>query len=149
MDFGLALTIVLLASSPVDAAPPPPPGGHIPIFFGGANQAGYPALTPTDVSGSVSEGVPAELSVTSAPNPFRAQTKIRFALRRADPVMIRLFNLAGEEVKVMSLRPAQTGWQEAVWDGSDRAGKRVSSGVYFYRLETGNLSATGRIVYLK
>lgn len=131
------------------ASPPPPPGGHIPIFFGGANEAGYPPLTPTQVAAPAPGALPPDLAATTAPNPFRARTTIRFALHRPERTRIRFFNLAGEEIAALVHSPREAGWQEVEWDGRNVQGQRLASGVYFYRIEAGGRAASGRLVFLR
>ena len=69
------------------------------------------------------------------PNPFNPITRITFSVEQGGPVNLRIFDVNGRLVRVLVdawLEPRQ---YEAVWDGTDRRGKQVASGVYFYRLD--------------
>ncbi|MCP4583756.1 MAG: T9SS type A sorting domain-containing protein, partial [candidate division Zixibacteria bacterium] len=70
------------------------------------------------------------------PNPFNPNTTIAFALPTAVGVKIKVYNVNGQMVKTLvdELRPA--GKYEENWDGTDNHGRSVSSGLYFYSMET-------------
>jgi hypothetical protein len=70
------------------------------------------------------------------PNPFNASTIISYVLFEQSRVNIAIYNSLGQKVISYDLGNVNTGEHSVVWDGTDRHGNRVSSGVYFYRLET-------------
>jgi hypothetical protein len=83
------------------------------------------------------------------PNPFNPTTTIRFNLSNQCHVKLRIYDVAGRLVQTLVdgvLVPAQHSVQ---WDGRDRGGRRVSSGVYFYSIEAGDFRATEKMVLLK
>jgi hypothetical protein len=69
------------------------------------------------------------------PNPFNPVTRIEFALPVEAQVMLRVYNLLGQEVITLldELRPA--GFFAIEWDGKTTSASAASSGIYFYRLE--------------
>ena len=83
------------------------------------------------------------------PNPFNPLTVIRYSLSRRSPVEIAVFNLLGQEVKRLEngLQPA--GVYETTWDGTNRTGEKVASGIYFYRIKAGDNVETRRMLLLK
>lgn len=84
------------------------------------------------------------------PNPFNPGTKIAFELPRRDAVRLLIFDVAGRLVKTLIHGEVyEPGRHEAVWRGTDDAGRRAASGTYFYRLEAGNFHETRRMVLLK
>jgi len=83
------------------------------------------------------------------PNPFNPETRLSFGLPRAMRVKVRVFNLLGEEVEVLFDGMMNAGEQHLTWDGRDRAGKQLSSGLYFYRLESPEAVLVGRMVMTK
>jgi hypothetical protein len=86
----------------------------------------------------------------NAPNPFNPVTTIRYDLPVACEVTLKVFDAAGRVVRVLrdgTLERADT--HGAVWDGRDETGHRVSSGVYFYRLDAGEYTDTKSMVLLK
>ena len=85
----------------------------------------------------------------NAPNPFRPSTHIRFDLPQRAPVSLKIFDVSGRLVRELVGQPMDAGRHAVLWDGRDGGGRRVSSGVYFYRFETGAFRATKRMVLLK
>jgi hypothetical protein len=69
----------------------------------------------------------------SAGNP---ETNITFYLPRNTPALLQIFNPAGQLIKTLINARQSAGHHRISWDGTNEAGQRVSSGIYFYRLET-------------
>ncbi|MEW6509951.1 MAG: carboxypeptidase regulatory-like domain-containing protein [Bacteroidota bacterium] len=80
------------------------------------------------------------------PNPFNPSTRISFALPAASTVMLRVYNLLGQEIATLLQGFVPPGNHEAVWNGRDNAGHAVTSGVYFYRLEAAPATGGERFV---
>lgn len=76
------------------------------------------------------------------PNPFNPSTTIAFDLPRAASVSLRIHDAAGRLVRQLVAGDLDAGRHQVVWNGADRAGRRLPSGVYFYRLVTPEGSAT-------
>ena len=84
------------------------------------------------------------------PNPFAASTAIRFSLPAPGNVELRVFDVSGRLVRTLAHgERREAGPQQVVWDGTDSRGKRVTSGVYFYRVDALGQSAARRMVRLK
>ena len=60
-----------------------------------------------------------------------------------------IFNLLGKEVKHLVSKKAEPGIHKVVWNGKDNLGNEVSSGVYFYRLNTEKLSKQRKLILLR
>jgi flagellar hook assembly protein FlgD len=71
-----------------------------------------------------------------APNPFNPMTQIRFELPASGPVDLRVFDARGQLVSVLRTEDMAAGRHEVVWNGTDRTGRVVATGVYFARLQT-------------
>ncbi len=78
------------------------------------------------------------------PNPFNPSTKITFSLSKAEHVVLKIFNLLGQQVDVLLDNDFNFGTYEVNFDAS-----QLSSGVYFYTLEAGNFSATKKMILMK
>jgi hypothetical protein len=80
------------------------------------------------------------------PNPFNPQTAIGFSLLAVSNVLLKVYNLLGQEVATLiNNEPMQPGKHEVQFDGS-----KLSSGIYFYRLNVdGKFSATKKLVVMK
>jgi hypothetical protein len=83
------------------------------------------------------------------PNPFNPQTTIAFSIRSRGAVSVKVYNVGGERVRTLVDEERAAGSHAVVWDGRNSAGSPVSSGVYFYRLETPGFQQTRKMVLLK
>ena len=83
------------------------------------------------------------------PNPFNGSTVISFDLPRPGDAEIQVFDIAGRLVSTQNLIGLGAGGHSIVWNAADRAGRPLSSGVYFMRLRSGDLSAERKMLYLK
>jgi hypothetical protein len=92
---------------------------------------------------------PRVLELTSAPNPFNPVTTLRFELARAGRSRLEIYNAAGARVDVLLDETLEVGAHEVAWNGTDRAGRPVASGVYFARLTTDGASARRRLLLVK
>ena len=82
---------------------------------------------------------PSNTLYQSFPNPFSTTTTIRFALLNEGEVALKIYNLQGQLVKTLADGKIEAGTHERIWDLSDNLGRKVSSGVYFYRLKVTGL----------
>ena len=78
------------------------------------------------------------------PNPFNATTTISFAIEYPQLVTLKIYNLLGREVQTLINEQRQAGMHTVRFDAS-----RLSSGIYFYRLQAGEYSESKRMVLLK
>jgi hypothetical protein len=78
------------------------------------------------------------------PNPFNAQTTIRFLLPEPQNVRLTVYDLLGRQVRTLLDERKQAGTHIATFDASS-----LSSGVYFYKLQAGDMIETKRMVLLK
>jgi hypothetical protein len=78
------------------------------------------------------------------PNPFNPATEIRYNLPSESHVKIEVYNALGQRVATLVDTDQPAGYHAAAWDGS-----AATSGVYFYRIEAGQYSATRKMVLLK
>ncbi|TLY30690.1 MAG: T9SS type A sorting domain-containing protein [Ignavibacteria bacterium] len=78
------------------------------------------------------------------PNPFNPSTVIEFSLPRAMIVTLKVYNILGEEVAMLVNGMRNPSRQSVVWSAG-----QLSSGVYFYRLETSALNLTRKLVLLR
>lgn len=92
---------------------------------------------------------PNELPVSEisiSPNPFRGSTSFRIKLATATRLVFRIFNARGETVWQSQQDIGQPGPASINWDGTDKQGRNVSAGLYFYKAEMGNEVQTGRLI---
>ncbi len=78
------------------------------------------------------------------PNPFNPLTTIRFELAADQPVIIKLYDVLGREVKTIADEWRPAGHHEVTFDGSE-----LPSGIYFYRIQAGTFTATRKCVLIE
>ena len=83
------------------------------------------------------------------PNPFIDATGIKFGLSKDADVKITVYNLIGQEVMILVNERKKGGYYQITWDGKDRLGNKLATGVYFYRLEAGDYKSTKKFVILR
>jgi hypothetical protein len=83
------------------------------------------------------------------PNPFNAATRIPYAIEAQGHVSLQVFDVNGRLVETLVNGTKTAGRHSAPWNGKDRSGIPVSSGVYVVRLEAGGHVATRKISLLK
>ncbi|MCB2230701.1 T9SS type A sorting domain-containing protein [bacterium] len=117
----------------------------------GFNVYGANALyLPTDIGDDPDPELPGSYALyQNYPNPFNPTTTIAFSLPRASRVSLTVFNLLGQEVRVLSDGVLAAGIHDVVWDGQDSGGNPVASGVYFYRLSAGEFTRQHKMILLK
>jgi len=84
------------------------------------------------------------------PNPFNPTTTIPIALPKNSQIKVTIYNILGKVINVLYNGIAESGRHFYQWNGTDLSGKRVASGLYFYRLEIeGRKSYTKKMVLMK
>jgi glycosidase len=83
------------------------------------------------------------------PNPFNPSTIIRYSIIKPDIVRIKIYDILGREVKTLINGVQTTGTYQVSWFGDDNFGNKVSSGIYLYRIESGDFVHTKKMILLK
>jgi len=95
---------------------------------------------------SPGSGLPAAVALGPArPNPARGSAVFRYELPRESRVTLSVFDASGRRVRAIVDGRRGAGAHVARWDGRDEDGRRVTSGVYFFRLAAGGVVRHGRI----
>lgn len=97
------------------------------------------------LTGINSNYMPVQFSLKqNYPNPFNPQTKISFNIPKGSNVKLTITDILGKEMFVLLDEFRQAGTHEVVFDGSTSA-----SGVYFYKIETGDFTDSKKMVLIK
>jgi hypothetical protein len=83
------------------------------------------------------------------PNPFNAETTLEYGLPAASLVRLTIYNVRGQEVRVLVDEHQSAGYRKAHWDGKDGGGRGVASGSYFVRILAGNGQLNRKILLQK
>jgi hypothetical protein len=106
--------------------------------------------TSTAVEVEEEAKVPASFSLRpNYPNPFNSQTVIEYTLPKESQVKIVVYNIIGQKVKTLLDQKQTAGYKRVIWDGKDEKGRIVSSGIYFYQMETEKFAQTKKMLFLK
>lgn len=119
-------------------------GRHI---NGNSNTEIYYKRNPTGNIGInvISAEVPFKFSLSqNYPNPFNPSTKIRFNVPRSDVIKLVVYDYLGREVSTPVNQQLNPGTYEVDFDGSS-----LTTGIYFYKISTGNYKETKKMVLLK
>ncbi len=99
------------------------------------------------VSGSV---MPKEFKLyQNYPNPFNPATTIQYDLPVGGDVRLTVYDISGREIKTLVNDRMASGYHTVRWDGRNRNGGKVASGVYIYRLETDNYVQSRKLLLIK
>jgi len=110
--------------------------------YGGAN-AGWPTLVEGEKGQA--ESLPKDfVLLQNYPNPFNSGTRLRYNLPKPGFVRLYIYNVLGQQLKVLVEGHREAGAHSIVWDASG-----FPSGIYFARLEVGGYSKTIKMVLLK
>jgi len=83
------------------------------------------------------------------PNPFNPETTIEYSIPSRSHVSITIYNILGKKVKTILDEEKPAGEHSVKWDGVDDSNQPVASGIYFYRLKSGEKNLTSKMVLLK
>lgn len=112
-----------------------------------------PSMVPSIQSGNKNalalisklEDVPTKFSLDqNYPNPFNPTTNIRFAIPEAGNVVLKIYNIAGEEVATLVNRQMNAGYHSVNFNASG-----LASGMYIYRLQSHNYVQTNKMMLMK
>ncbi|MGH8004225.1 MAG: FlgD immunoglobulin-like domain containing protein [Limisphaerales bacterium] len=109
-------------------------------------------ISLSDVATSVEERNdrrPANFGLQNYPNPFNPTTTISYSLPQRAPVRLQVFNLLGQPVRTLAEEDQAAGRHSITWDGTDDKGKILSSGIYFYRLQSKDYVEVNKMLLLK
>ncbi|MEK7263304.1 MAG: T9SS type A sorting domain-containing protein [Bacteroidota bacterium] len=125
-------------------------GGYIILgyteFFGGGGGALLIKLAPEPVGVNDENNLAGNFSLAqNYPNPFNPQTTLSFVISNSSLVTLKVYDVLGQEIATLiNNQSMQAGIHDVQFDGSN-----LQSGMYFYRLQTGNYSETKKLVLLK
>ncbi len=87
---------------------------------------------------------------TNFPNPFNPHTTISFSVKDGKlPASLVIYNSRGQKVKELFRGIPGTTQLNLVWDGRDEHDQPVSSGVYLYRMQSGDFAETRKMLLAK
>ncbi len=116
---------------------------------GYANSHGKTYMGPIGITPN-GGNIPTDFSLgQNYPNPFNPTTQIKYDISKTQNVSIKIFDLLGREVRTLVNEMKTPGQYSVMWDSKNSSGTIVSSGIYFYRLETGDFVDIKKMVLVK
>ena len=116
------------------------------------NDAFWAILKPESRLTDYSEEVCQELRVKlkgNYPNPFNPETRIEFSFPEDTSAELSIYNIRGQRVKTYNKNHFEKGDNSVLWNGTDDNGSKCSSGVYFFRINTGKEIQTKKMIMMK
>lgn len=83
------------------------------------------------------------------PNPFNATTTLRYHLPQASQVILKIYNLLGQQVRTLVDKAQAAGYHTVQWNGRDDMGSVMVSGVYCYVIQASEFNAVRKMVMLR
>ena len=83
------------------------------------------------------------------PNPFNPSTSISYAIPEMNHVSLDIYDVNGYFVQNLVNGNLEPGFHSVSWDGTNANGSKVSAGMYFYTIKSGNLVSTQKMIFLK
>ncbi len=119
---------------------------------------GFASVTGLAIRGSVLVGIdeighgaiPSQFRLyANFPNPFNPSTTIRYDLPAATRVILKIYNVVGQEVRTLVSENQAPGKYQVTWDGRDHSGAAVASGIYLFRIDAGTFGRTRKMLFVK
>jgi len=119
-------------------------------IIGGAYNLNWLKFTRTGSGIEAKNAQPREYRLyQNAPNPFNPETRIDYHLPEYGHVSIQVVNVLGEHVMTLIDQKQEPGNHHVVWNGLDKTGRRVESGIYWVRMTSGDHRLSRKIMLIK
>jgi flagellar hook assembly protein FlgD len=95
-------------------------------------------------------GLPTRITLSqNYPNPFNPTTTINYSLPVRSEVVLEVFNVLGQRVRILVNQEQPAGTYAVEWDGTSESGDPVATGIYLYRLRTEQAHASKKMLLIK
>jgi len=109
-----------------------------------------PDLGTIGAVGDINTVLPAKYELMqNYPNPFNPSTIITYSVPKLGNVKIEVYNVLGKKVATLVNQDQVAGTHSLVWNSSNDNGSKVTSGVYFVKMQAGSFSQTKKMVLVK
>ncbi|MFC1887194.1 carboxypeptidase regulatory-like domain-containing protein [Candidatus Cloacimonadota bacterium] len=87
--------------------------------------------------------------MTNYPNPFNPETRINFYISEGDQTELAIYNVKGQKVRTLINEKLAVGLHSVIWDGKNELGNTLTSGIYFYKLSSGEHNSVKKMILMK
>ena len=110
----------------------------------------YDVVDPSAAVSQIGDALPTTFGLKqNYPNPFNPTTTVQFDIPTRSMVNISIFNVLGQKTRTLVNEELEAGSWEEEWNGLSDGGAKVSSGIYFYRMQAGSYVETKKMMLLK
>jgi flagellar hook assembly protein FlgD len=102
-----------------------------------------------DTNNNVIPNIDGNLLIVGYPNPFTLVTHIEYEIQKTGQVQARVSDIYGKNIKTLVSGTRQAGRYRLTWNGENDSGERVSPGVYYCTLWTGDKTGTLKLILIK
>ena len=121
------------------------PIGYKPLFLGALRISGI----PTDIKEAEVE-LPEDFSLLqNYPNPFNPTTTIEFSLNQKSHTLLEIFNIEGKKVQTLVNQVLSAGPHKFEWNANFSDNTKAPTGIYFYRLKSGEFEDSNKMILIK
>ena len=107
-------------------------------------------LTPVASGIQIKNGLPESFAIEqNYPNPFNPTTTIQYQLPKTANVKLTIYNTSGAKIRTLISEVQNAGYHSVTWDGSNRQGQKVASGIYIYHFKAGAFQKVRKMILLK
>ncbi|HDQ00639.1 MAG TPA: T9SS type A sorting domain-containing protein, partial [bacterium] len=119
------------------------------VILAGVNCQPVAATGIEDISVSINDLSMDYSLAQNYPNPFNAETEIQYYIPITAKVNLTIYNLLGEEIITLVDQKLQAGSHRVHWDGRDKKGFNLPTGIYLYRIQSENYTKTRKLALMK
>jgi len=104
----------------------------------------------TDLTNASLRALPTVYALSkNFPNPFNPTTTIEYQIPASGNVDMVIYNMTGQKVRTLVNETKNAGFYKVMWDGKNDMGESVASGLYFYKLVSGNFNKIEKMTLVK
>lgn len=90
-----------------------------------------------------------DMMLNNYPNPFNPETTISYTLNKNSQVKLEVYNILGQNVATLVNEHKTAGSHSVVWNGLDKKGNKLSSGIYLSKLTNGSETIVNKMILMK
>jgi hypothetical protein len=83
------------------------------------------------------------------PNPFTSKTTVSYELPKETAVNVSVYNMLGQKVRDLYSGKRSSGVHSVSWDGTGGSGEKLSSGIYFVRIEVEDKNTSRKVMFVR